>query len=58
MTAVALLLFGGYPEGEFFVALCGVAFFFVLLVSRRHPLGQRLRRLGLAAAAALLGPRR
>ena len=56
VTVVALLLFGGYPEGEFFVALCGVAFFFfVLLVSRPDPPGQRLRRLGLAAAAALLG---
>ena len=55
VAVVALLLFGGYPEGEFFVALCGVAFFFVLLGSRPDPPGQGLRRLGLAAAAALLG---
>ena len=54
-AVVALLLLGGYPEGEFFVALCGIAFFLALLVSRPVSAGQRLRRLGLASAAALLG---
>jgi hypothetical protein len=54
-AVVALLLCGGYPEGEFFVALCGCAWFAALLLSRRDPAGVRLRRAGLAAAAALLG---
>ncbi len=52
---VALLLCGGYPEGEFFVALCGCAWFAALLLSQREPVRLRLRRLGLAAAASLLG---
>ncbi len=52
---VALLLCGGYPEGEFFAALCGCAFFLAVLVSRDVPALEKLRRLGLAAAASLLG---
>ena len=54
-AVVALLLFGGYPEGEFFVALCGIAFLVALLASLPVSAGQRLRRLGLTVAAALLG---
>ncbi len=54
-AVVGLLLCGGYPEGEFFVALCGCAFFLAVLLSRPGPPGTRLRRLGLAAAASLLG---
>ena len=53
-AVVALLLCGGYPEGEFFVAICGLAFFLAALL-RPEAAGMRLRRLGLAIAASLLG---
>ena len=52
---VALLLCGGYPEGEFFAALCGCAFFLALLASRDVSAFEKFRRFGLAAAASLLG---
>jgi len=51
---VLLLLLGGYPEGEFFVALFGAVFFVAILVFERVPAGERLRRLGLTAGASLL----
>jgi hypothetical protein len=51
---VLLLLLGGYPEGEFFVALFGAVFFVAILVFERAPAGERLRRFGLAAGASLL----
>ena len=54
-AVVALLLCGGYPEGEFFVALCGCAFFLSVLLARPEPARERLRRAGLAGAASLLG---
>jgi hypothetical protein len=53
-AAVLLLLLGGYPEGEFFVALFGVAFFAAVVLRERVSAAERARRLGVTAAAALL----
>ncbi len=54
-AVVGLLLFGGYPEGEFFVALCGASFFLAVLAAGGVPAREKLRRFGLAAAASMLG---
>ncbi len=54
LIAVFLLLLGGYPEGELYVALAGVAFFGALLLRARVGAREGARRLGLAAAASLL----
>lgn len=52
--AVFLLLLGGYPETELFVAVAGAAFFVGVLLSQPLPAARRWSRLGEAAAAALL----
>ena len=54
LAVVFLLLLGGYPEGEFFVAVAGGAFFLAVLFRQRVPPSERLRRLGLAAGASIL----
>lgn len=53
-SVVLLLLLGGYPEGEFFVALFGAVFFATALLRSRATADERLRRVGLAAAASIL----
>ncbi|HEY2797044.1 MAG TPA: hypothetical protein VGK26_04080, partial [Thermoanaerobaculia bacterium] len=52
--AVFLLLLGGYPETEFFVAVAGAAFFVGVLLGEPIPASRRAARLGSAAAAAIL----
>src|SRR4029450_3951509 len=54
VCAVFLLLLGGYPEPEFYVAVAGVAFFAGALLSRPLFPAARWARLGKAAAASLL----
>jgi hypothetical protein len=54
LIAVFLLLLGGYPEGEFYVALASAAFFGVVLLRTRRGARESARRFGLAAAASLL----
>ena len=54
VAAVFLLLLGGYPETELFVAAAGAAFFLGALHGEPVPRTQRLARLGSAAAAAVL----
>lgn len=54
LSTVFLLLLGGYPETEFFVAVAGVAYFAVALLGEPVGAAVRLSRLGRAAAAALL----
>jgi len=55
LAVVVLLLLGGYPEGEFYVAVAASAFFALVLAARRPAPREALSRLGLAAAAAVLG---
>lgn len=54
LTAVFLLLLGGYPEGELYVAVTGAVFVALVVLSASIGAGERARRLGLAAAASLL----
>ena len=54
LIAVFLLLLGGYPEGEFYVALASAAFFGAVLLRARRGARESARRFGLAAAASLL----
>ena len=54
VAAVFLLLLGGYPETELFVAAAGAAFFLGALLGEPIPPRRRLGRLGSAAAAAVL----
>ena len=41
---VLLLVLGGYPEGEFFVAACGIVFFVAILVRHARSGRDRWRR--------------
>ncbi len=54
LLGILLLLLGGYPETEFFVAVAGAVFFLFVLKGERLTLQNRLGRLGTAIAAALL----
>jgi len=54
LLVVFLLLLGGYPEGEFYVALLGTAFFLLALWRQSASAAERRRRFFRAAAAALL----
>jgi len=54
VAAVALLLSGGYPETEFLAAVCGAAYFAAVVLAGPSTPGERLRRLGMAAAASVL----
>ena len=54
LSAVFLLLLGGYPETEFFVAVAGACFFLIVLTGQRLVSSAALKRFGLAVAAALL----
>ncbi|MEP6993176.1 MAG: YfhO family protein [Acidobacteriota bacterium] len=54
VAVVFLLLLGGYPETEFFVALAGAVFFLFALGGQRVSMAQRSRRAGLSVAGALL----
>ncbi len=54
LFGVLLLLLGGYPETEFFVAVAGTAFFLFVLRGERLAFRDQRGRLGAAIAAALL----
>lgn len=54
LGVVALLLAGGYPEGELFTAVAGVVYFAAVLLSQKTDAATRWRRLGIASAASLL----
>jgi hypothetical protein len=55
LAVVVLLLLGGYPEGEFYVAGAAAVFFFAVLAAARPSLRDSGKRVALAAAAVLLG---
>jgi hypothetical protein len=54
LAGVVLLLLGGYPETELYVAVAGAIFFLAVLGREQVDAARRWKRLGLAAAAALL----
>lgn len=54
LIAVFLLLLGGYPEGEFYVALASGVFFGAVLIRAGRGARESARQFGLAAAASLL----
>ena len=55
LAVVVLLLLGGYPEGEFYVAAAAALYFLAVLAAARPSLTETASRLGLGGAAVLLG---
>ena len=55
LAVVVLLLVGGYPEGEFYVAAAAALYFLAVLAAVRPSRTETANRLALAAAAVLLG---
>jgi hypothetical protein len=54
LAVVFLLLLGGYPEGELYVAAAGLAYFLALVLRERVAAREKVRRLSRAVAASLL----
>lgn len=55
LAVAVLLLLGGYPEGEFYAAAAAAVYFLAVLATGRPSLRAASKRVGLAAAAVLLG---